>query len=223
MTSHLKRIAAPRTWGMLDRKENKFTLRPHPSGHSMEFTLALGTVLRDYLGLAGTMAEAQKLCHANEVLVDGKRRKDRRATIGLFDVLSIPTLKKQWRVTLDAKGRLIVEELAANAAGQKVARVVGKTMLAGGKLQLNLYDGKNILVGKDQKVRVGDSVVISLPDLKVKKVLALEEGATVFLVKGKHAGATGTLKSVVADTAKYLNADKEEIETSKRYLFVVEN
>ncbi len=219
MKNHLKRIAAPRTWGLLNRKSEKYTVRPHAGGHSLEFGLALGAVLRDHLRLGATLAEAQKLLHNNEVLVDGVRRKDRRDLVGLFDVISIPSVSKHFRVELDNKGRLVVKEISAEEASSKVARVTGKTMMAKKKLQLNLYDGKNIAAEKD--VKVGDSVVLSLPDFKVKRVLSLKEGASIFLLGGKHAGSHGKLKSIEGNTARYIDNEGQEIETSKKYLYVV--
>ena len=105
MKNHLKRIASPRTW-LINRKQNKFTVRPKPGAHSLEQGLALGIVVRDLLKLASTMMEVKKLLNDQEILVDGKRRKDYRFITGLFDVITIPVLKKSFRVLLDAKGHV---------------------------------------------------------------------------------------------------------------------
>ncbi len=219
MKNHLKRIAAPRTW-QLARKSATFTLRPFPGGHGFEMGLALGSVLRDHLHLTRTMNEVQKMLHANEVLVDGKRKKDRRTLVGLFDIIGIPKISKQFQVGLDSKGRLIVTEIDAKVASMKVCRVIGKTVLKGGKIQLNLYDGKNILTKKD--VKVGDSVVITLPQHEIQKVLPLKVGAKIFLTHGKHAGTSGTLKELDLKSARYELEDGTSIETARRYLFVVQ-
>ena len=109
MKNHLKRIASPRTWA-IDRKNNKFITRPRPGAHSFENGLALGVIIRDHLKLASTMSEVKKTLNNNEVLVDGKRRKDHRYLIGLFDVLKIA--KKSYRIIFDRKGRIIVTEIS---------------------------------------------------------------------------------------------------------------
>ncbi len=219
MKNHLKRIATPRTW-VINRKSNKFIVRPNAGGHAFSEGTALGVILRDMLHVAETMAEVKKLLHSQEVLVDGKRRKEHRFIVGLFDVIAVPALKKQWRVVLDRKARLAVVEIPAAEAAMKVCKVVGKTMLPGGKLQFNLHDGKN-LIG-EHKANVGDSVVLSLPDLAVKEVLPLKEGVSVFLTRGKHGGDTGLLKEFKGSDAVYTSASsKSDVETAKGYLFVV--
>ena len=110
MKNHLKRITAPRTWH-IKRKENKFILRPNCGSHSLENGLPLGLILRDVLGLVSTMSEAEKLLNNNEVLVDGKRRKDRKTVVGLFDIVSIPLLSKNFQVSLNQNGRLNLIEV----------------------------------------------------------------------------------------------------------------
>ena len=219
MKNHLKRIAAPRTW-QLDRKATKFTLRPNSGGQSLDMGFALGTLLRDHLQIASTMNEVQKILNANEIIVDGKRKKDRRTMVGLFDIISIPTTKQHVQVVLDSKGRLTTKEIDEKNITIKECKVTGKTILRGGKIQLNLYDGKNIITDT-KDVRVGDSVIISMPKYTVTQVLPLKIGAHVFLTQGKHAGSSGVLKELEGETARYELANKTIIETTKKYIFVV--
>jgi small subunit ribosomal protein S4e len=219
MKNHLKRIAAPRTW-QLARKSATFTLRPFPGGQGFEMGLALGSILRDHLHLASSMNEVQKMLHVNKILVDGKLKKDRRSFVGLFDIISIPKISKHFQINLDSKGRLIVQEIVAAKADSKVCRVIGKTLLKGGKIQLNLYDGKNIVSTKD--VNVGDSIVLTFPQHKIQKVLPLTIGAHIFLTHGKHAGTSGTLKELSGKSARYELKDGTSIETARKYIFVVE-
>lgn len=218
MKNHLKRITAPRTWH-IKRKENKFILRPNCGSHSLENGLPLGLILRDVLGLVSTMSEAEKLLNNNEVLVDGKRRKDRKTVVGLFDIVSIPLLSKNFQVSLNQNGRLNLIEVPEDVSKEKVAKVIGKTAVSGSKIQLNLYDGKNILT--DKNVKVGDSVCLSLPDFKIKKVLPLKEGSEIFLIKGKQIGSKGKLKSLVGNVAMYVSEDGADVETVKKNLYVL--
>lgn len=217
MKNHLKRIASPRTW-FVDRKANTFIVRPNPGAHSLENGLPLGVLLRDNLAVASTMGEVKKLLNNKEVLVDGKRRKDHSFMVGLFDVLSVPELKKYYRLTLDRKGRLQLVEISAHESSLKLGKVVGKTVVKNGKMQFNLHDGRNVLA--DVKANVGDTFVVTLPQASIKKVLPLKKGAKVFLTKGKHAGNIGLLKEIKGDEATY-SVDNIDIETAKGYLFVV--
>lgn len=217
MKNHLKRAVSPKTW-IINRKENKFTIRPNPGAHALANGLPLGIVLRDKLNLASTTGEIKKILNNQEILVDGKRRKNHRLIVGLFDVVSIPLISKNYRLLVDTKGRLILIEISAEESKIKLSKVVGKTVLRGGKIQFNLHDGKNILTDKEAKI--GDSFVLSLPKIEIKKILPFKEGAYVFLTKGKHAGDTGVLKTVKGAEATY-SARNTNIDTAKEYFFVV--
>ncbi len=217
MKNHLKRLIAPRQWN-ISRKGTTFMLRPNPGAHPLEMGLPLGLIIRDVLKLTKTMAEAKKLIHGQEILVDGVRRHDHRYIVGMFDVLAITPLKKNYRLLLDSQGRLTVREITATESALKLCKVLGKSVLSGGKIQYNLHDGKNVFI--TGKAQIGDTVVLSLPSLQVKEILVLKPGASVFLTKGRHAGDLGTLKSQQGREATY-TANGKEIETLKEYLFVV--
>ncbi len=217
MKRHLKRIAVPRTWA-INRKKRVFIVRPKPGAHSLEMGLPLGVIIRDNLKLAGTISEVKKLLNNNEVLIDGKRRKDHRFIVGLLDILSFPSLNKYYRLQLDQKGKIILTEISKDESQTKICKIAGKRVLIKGKLQFNLHDGKNIVDKLDAKV--GDSLIVELPSFKVKKVLPLKSGMTIFLTQGKHIGDVGVLKEIKGIEAKYTVAGKE-IETAKGYLFVV--
>ncbi len=217
MKNHLKLIAAPKTW-FVRRKKAVFTLRPSPGAHSLEYGMPLGLLLRDELKLASTMAEARKIVNNKETFVDGVVRTDHRFIVGLFDVLSLPKLQKQYRMLLDKKGRLRLAEIAAKEAAVKLLKVTGKTALNGGKIQFNLHDGRNIV--SDAKAQVGDTFLITLPAATIAKVLPAKAGAKVFLMKGKHAGDVGVLKEIKGLEATY-TVNGTNIDTAKEYLFVV--
>ena len=89
-----------------------------------------------------------------------------------------------------------------------------------GKVQLNLYDGKNVTVDKDD-YKVGDSVIFSLNDKKISKHLKLHKKAAVFLTGGRHIGQTGHVEDIVKDKIIYKDAKGELAETSKQYAFVI--
>jgi len=217
MKNHLKSITSPKTWKIL-RKSNVFIARPTPGTHSLSMGMPLVVILRDILHLALTSTEVKKILNNQEILIDGKRQKDHRFMVGLFDVLSIPKMKKHYRIVLDQKGRLIVKEINEKESSIKPCKIVGKSVLPKGKIQFNLYDGKNII--SDKKASVGDSFVLSLPSLDIKEVLPLEEKKQVFLISGKHSGDLGVLKEIKGSLAVYVT-DGEEVETARKYLFVV--
>ena len=113
---------------------------------------------------------------------------------------------------------MVLKEVSAEESKHKICKIIGKKILAKGKVQLNLHDGKNILCNKEAKV--GDSIMVSLPKLEVKEILPLKAGAYVYLIDGKHQGGHGKLKEIKGSQAIYVS-DKKEIETAKEYLLVI--
>ncbi|PIZ52120.1 30S ribosomal protein S4e [Candidatus Woesearchaeota archaeon CG_4_10_14_0_2_um_filter_33_13] len=217
MKNHLKRLTSPRTWA-IDRKANTFISRPNAGAHSFENGLALGVILRDFLHLAETSYEVKKMLKNNQILVDGRQRKDHKFIVGLFDVLQVKELNKIYRVVLTRKGKLAVQEITEEESTTKPCKIVGKSVITAGKIQYNLYDGKSVT--SEVSAKVGDSFLLTLPDFKVKELLPLTKGASVFLTKGKHIGDFGSFKEIKGQEAVYLK-NKEEVYTSKKYLFVV--
>ncbi|MBI2151955.1 30S ribosomal protein S4e [Candidatus Woesearchaeota archaeon] len=217
MKNHLKSIFAPKSWP-IERRGDKYVAKPRPSGHKMEFGLPLSLLLKDSLGLAATSSEVKKLLHNNEVLVDGLKREEARYMVGLFDVLQLPKLKKSYSMIFDAQGRLSLVEIKNEKASEKTCKILGKTVLAGGKLQYHFHDGRNII--SEKKLKIGDSAVISLPQQEIKATLELKPGCWVYLTNGKHRGECGQLKEIKEELAIY-TVNGEEVSTLKKYLFVL--
>ena len=142
---------------------------------------------------------------------------------GLMDVVSIPKVDGNYRVVPTAKGMALVE-IQKDEATKKVCRIMNKTIIKGGKLQLNLHDGKNILT--DGKYDTGDSIVIELPSLKIQNHLKFDKGKHAIIVKGRNSGNAGKIMSITESNAKerakvVIKTDKEKIEVVKDYVFVV--
>jgi len=214
MKKHLKRIATPKSWP-LERKMAKFVIRPK-SSHKNELCLPLGVILRDILGYAKTTTESKKILNNENVLVDGKRRKDLYFGVGLMDVLQIQKTNENYRVLLDNKGKLaIIKEDNPNI---KPCKVIGKRILKNGRIQLNLHDGRNLLT-KD-KVNVGDTIVLQLPEQKLSEYLNLEKGALVYLTGGKHIGETGQVEEIKSNTIA-VKIGSEVFETASKLAFVI--
>ena len=77
----------------------------------------------------------------------------------------------------------------------KLARIMNKTIVKGGMMQLNLHDGRNILVGKDE-YRTGDVLKISLPDQKIVEKLPMKEESLAVLTGGAHIGTVCRIKKI---------------------------
>ncbi|MBS3118282.1 30S ribosomal protein S4e [Candidatus Woesearchaeota archaeon] len=216
--SHVKRIAAPGSW-MIKRKENKYISRPMSGKHALQDSLSLVVVLRDFLGLAKTSREVKKILLSKEILVDGRKVKESKSALGLFDVLSIPETKEHYRILMDEKGRLAPIKIDEKESKVEPCKVIGKRIINGGKTQLNLYDGKNIL-SEEKDIKTGDTLLISLPELKINKHWKAHKGAAIFLIDGSHQGETGELVELQDEQAVFLINGKK-VQTSKNYVFVI--
>ena len=138
-SSHLKRLAMPRSWP-LPRKTTVWVTRPSPGGHSLERCMPVNLIVRDVLGRAQSAREVRFIVHNELIKVDGRVCKDTRRGVGLMDVLSLGD--EHFRCMLDANGRLRYVKISAEEASWKLVRIEGKTTLKGGKTQLNFHDGR---------------------------------------------------------------------------------
>ena len=157
--------------------------------------MALGVVLRDVLGVAQSMREAKRALATRRILVDGRVTTDMRRGVGVMDVLSVGD--DHYRCILDGNGKLRYVSISAKDAGLKLCRVDGKTTIKGGVTQLNLHDGRNMLVDDANKYNTMDTLVVEVGSQKVKKHHKFETGANCYLIGGSHIGSTATMSEYV--------------------------
>ncbi len=222
--NHLKRFAAPRTWAV-ERKKTKFIARPMPGPHPFNQSISLGVVLTELLNYTKTSKELNLILTKGEVFVDKTLRKKAKFPVGFMDVLELPKLKEYYRIVYTDIGKLKLIKIDKDEADLKILRVIGKNTLKGGKIQINLNDGRNMIIGKE-KYNVGDSLLMDLNNKKIKDHFVLENGYTIYLTGGKHIGYVGKIKSIERKKGLHkpkilLDVNGEEIETLRDYAFVV--
>src|SRR3989344_1021916 len=157
---HLKRLAAPRTWP-IQRKTNKWITKPNPSGHSIDKTMPINLILKEILKLTKTTQETKKILNQKKVLINKKPIKNIKFPVSLMDILEIPKINKYYRVLFNKKGKLILHPIEKEEASIKLSKIINKTLLKHKKLQLNLDDGRNILIDKEE-YKTGDTIVFDL-------------------------------------------------------------
>jgi small subunit ribosomal protein S4e len=214
----MKRIAAPKTWN-IDRKVSTFITRPRPGPHTFDYGMPLSVVMRELLKFARTAKEAKRILSLKDVFVDKRKRTDDKYPVGIMDVIEFPQLEEQYRILLDVKGRLVAVKVNAKEAGVKLSRIEGKTKLGKGRTQLNMSDGRNITVDKDE-YKVGDTLQISLPDQKIVDHFKLDKGMTVLLVGGKHSGMIAKMEEI-SEHKIIIKSGNQKFETLKKNAFVV--
>jgi small subunit ribosomal protein S4e len=224
MNKRMKRLAAPRTWA-IPRKEKVWVARPLPGKHPIEESIPLVIALRDYLKVCDTGKEAEKILGRREVLVDGKVARRGKTAVGLMDIVSIPKINANYRVLKDKNGKIRLIAIKTDEAAWKLVKITNKTMVKGGKLQLNMHDGRNILVGKDLKdeYNSGDTLKISVPDQKILGKIEFTEGHLAFLTGGSHVGFVVNIEKIEKTRTPKANIVhfKEEFSTLQNYVFMI--
>lgn len=223
MSKHLKRLAAPRVL-RIPRKERALTIRAAPGPHRLEQAIPLGLLVRDYLGLCDTYKEARKIVSNGDALVDGVKRKDYKFPCGMMDVISIPKMRKYVRILYDRNGKLTLVPISESDAEWKLCRIQNKTVIKGKKVQLNLHDGKNKLVEKDE-YKTGDVLKLSFKESKIDEVYKFEKGTVTMITGGTHVGEIASIEEiqVVASSKPNLVVLKGENEfsTIAEYVFPI--
>ena len=221
MSDHMKRLAAPRTWP-LKRKANVFIAKQSAGAHSVEESMAAVTVLRDMVGVCDTAREAKRIIGNREFFVDGKPVKNPKMPVGFMDVVSIPKMNLTFRMLLTDKGKLSLVPIDADEAAWELCKIEDKTVVKGGKFQLNLSGGRNILLDKNE-YKCGDTLKVAFDGQKVLDHYPLADGATVFIKEGSHTGSVKTVKAidVVKGPASNLVMFTDGTETVASNCFVI--
>lgn len=193
-SKHMKRYAMPRSWAM-PRKTYVWAVSPNPGPHPKDRSIPLMVALRDILHLGETASEVKKVLGRREILVDGRVRVDAKHPVGVMDVISIPKLNENYRVLLNPRGYIVLRKIDENQATWKLVRIMDKTYVRGGKLQLNLHDGRNLLTD-NKEFSTGDVLKITLPDQKIVSKIPMEEEALAMLIGGAHIGTVCRIRKI---------------------------
>jgi small subunit ribosomal protein S4e len=231
---HLKRKPAPKFWP-IHRKEAVFTVKPRPGPHPFSRCIPLVLIVRDMLGAAKTRREAKKIISQGKIWVDGKVQKEERFPAGLMDVISIPEMEKAYRVLPSPKG-LTLFPIGKKEAGFKLCRIENKTTVKGGHIQLNLHDGRNVLIRvkdanhpEEDVFETLDTLKISLSDQEIVGHFKLAEDAPAIIIDGKNIGKFGKIVNIEKrpgqkrrkNLVTIEDGDGNQFQTTLDYVFVV--
>jgi len=237
MTRHggqktLKRLNTPK-YLQIRKKHGKFFINPSPGPHPNRFCLPLLHIVRDLLKIVDNYREAKKLIGLGYFKVDGKVIKDITYPLGSMDVFSIEKMKKYYRILPDSHYGLILHEITEKESNFKLCRINQKKSVKGGHVQLNLHDGRNILIRvkdpknpKEDVYKRMDVLKISLPDQEILKLLKFKEGNLAIIMSGKNIGQIGKIINVLkrfgpkASTVS-IQRDSEHTETLYDYTFII--
>jgi len=228
--AHLKRYAAPDSWHV-SKKTTTYVTKTAPGPHN-DGAMPVVVWLRDHMGLARTMKEARQILNAGSVIINGKACKDPARGIGVFDIVSVPGMGKQYRILLDRRGRYRSIEISPEDAKTRLAKIRNKTVISGGRVQLNLVFGANVIA--DNKYKAKDSVVLNLADAEGKKRFQILDhfpyavGNMAMVIGGRHSGSVGRIMEIRKEAGAVPNrviledpATKAKFDTIEEYVFMV--
>lgn len=232
---HLKRKPAPKFWP-IHRKEAVFTVKPKPGPHPISKNVPLILIIRNILELAKTRREAKKIVSQGKIMVDGKVQKEDLFSTGLMDVIKIPDMDKAYRILPSQKGLNPYPIAKKEEAEFKLCRIENKTTVNGGHIQLNLHDGRNLLIrvkdaGKPEEdvFETLDTLKINLSDQEITGHFKFTEGAPAMIIDGKNMGRFGKIAAIEKrpqqkrrDTLVTIeDSDGNRFQTTMDYIFII--
>lgn len=220
MKRHLKRLAAPASWSV-KRRSTKFIARPFPNGQKMELCIPLAVFMKELENIAKTTKEVKAILQKKNVLVNGRRKKHQRDAAGFLDVVVFEETNEMFRMILNKNGQITAVKIPAAEAGIKICKIIGKTVLKGNKVQLNLNDGQNYIIDQKEKWNVGDSLVMDMKKRKMTEHLPFQKNMTALMTAGKQVGEIGKVAEIEKETIIVKLASGKEYQTGKEYAFIV--
>jgi len=215
---HLKRIFASNKLP-IERKVNKFMIRPFPGAQKRDVTVSIGTLLKEMLKVCKTSKEVKHILNTSGILVNGRKIRDIKYPVGLMDIISLGKTKEKQRLLLNSKAKLVLLKLGEDESKIIPGKISGKTSMKKGITQLNLSNGINKSV-KTDSYKVGDTIILDTDKRDVKNHFKLEKGNLVYFISGKHIGSVATLSNIKGKNVVFKKG-KETFETLKKYAFVI--
>ena len=230
---HLKRLAAPDFWPIL-RKEYKWVVKPSPGPHPIERSIPLLLIVRNILGYAKTAREARRLIAEGHFKVDGRVRRNYKYPVGLMDVIEIVDTQEYYRVIPVPIKVMDLIKIDKEEARFKLCRIENKTTVKGGHIQLNLHDGRNILIRvsdpqnpEEDVYKTLGTLQVTIPEQEIMKYIPLKEGVIAIISGGRNVGRVGRVISIQRGMRRYRSIvtleDKHgnKFQTSLDYLFPI--
>ncbi|NMB78364.1 MAG: 30S ribosomal protein S4e [Methanomicrobiales archaeon] len=196
MSNHLKRLNAPDSWHIA-KKTAKFISKTAPGPHNAN-AMPIAVWLRDHMDYARNMKEIKQILRQKDVIVNGRPCRDPKLGVGIFDIVALPKISKYYRILRDKDGRHVSVEIDAEAAKTRLCKIKNKTIVSGGRVQLNMRDGSNLLA--DNTYKSGDSIILSLePENRFKIVghFPFAVGNMAMIIGGKHSGKVARILEII--------------------------
>ncbi len=193
----LKRQMAPQFWG-ITRKDKRFVVTVRPGPHKKSYSVPTAVFLRDMLGIVTSLREAKTSIYSGKVQIDGIVRKSLHHAIGLMDVVELQNVPDIYRMVPTEDKILKPIKINKSEKSKKLVRVTSKTTINKSRQQIGFHDGRSII--SEEKVNVGDTCLIQIPEQKILNVIRLEPGYQGLVTRGNNAGQIGKIKTIEEGT-----------------------
>ena len=193
----LKRQMAPQFWG-IGRKDKRFVITVKPGPHKKSDSIPTAVFLRDMLTIVTSLREAKAAIYSGSVKIDGVVRKSLHHAIGLMDVVELKGMPEIYRLVPTEKKLLEPIKINESEKSKKLVTVKSKTTISKGKLQIGFHDGRSII--SDDKVSIGDTCLIQIPDVKIIETIKLEVGSQGLVTRGNNVGQIGKIEAIEEGT-----------------------
>jgi len=160
--------------------------------------------VRDMLKIARSAKEVKKMIFDKNLKINGKEVHDLRDSIRLLNLFEAD---KTYLLTLTQNGKFMLEETKEKT---RPCKVLNRTSLTKGQIQLNLHDGSNV-ISKD-KISTNDTVYMGHAG-KISRHVAFDKGKTCLVISGKYSGKKGKIISIDDGTIK-IKFDEADLETN---------
>lgn len=204
---HLTRSEVPKTWP-IPRKGTHSIIVP---SHNKKNGIPLLIALRDMLKVAKKRKEVENIARAGMIKVNGKIVRDEKFSLILFDILELGG--KNYKLVLENKKFRLQE----TKDKEKISKIVGKKMLNKKIMQINLNDGRNLLI--KENVNMGDSISIN-SEGKMTKKIELKDGAKIIVISGSHIGEEGKVEKINGNIAT-IKTEKEKVNLELKRIMAI--
>jgi len=211
--------------GRILRKSDAWLFSTSPGPHAKSKSVNLGVLLRDVLKIADNAREVRYILSNKTVSVNGLKQKSANFPVGIFDIVSLEEFGKKYKVLCDDKGYFALRELGKQDKMVRYCKIVGKTVVKKGKFQINLDNGYNFIVDKNQ-YKLKDAAVFDIEKKKVLEVIPFAKGSNCYVIDGPHVGNSGEIKEIVpGDIVKreevVVKGKNGDFRTVSEYVYVI--
>src|SRR3989344_5551412 len=164
---HITRHNTSKRWP-IPRKGTKYLVFPSRGNND---SIPLLIIMREILGIVKTRKELKKILNENKILVNGRIIKEDKTSLALFDVISIGSLNKNYKLIFSDKGKFSLVEIKDNEASSKICKIIGKNMLKEKKIEkiLPVKEKSKVLIIKGKHLGdIGEIISINNNKITVK-------------------------------------------------------